>query len=868
MTHINPMEIFGDSLLDVQNPCRYLGGEYGQTVKDDNVPFTFIMAFPDLYEIGMSNQAVHILYNGLNKSPNVRCERVFTPDSDFEELLKSHDVPLFSLETGIPLNEADCIGVSIGYELGLTGLFTILDAGRVPALKAERTEEHPILIAGGCGVTNPAPFTDFLDAVFMGEAEDEFFKLFDLLARKKAEGYTKKQLLDLLAESPYVWVPGKKAEKAFDMKFGEYQADKNFYPIPTIKPVQNHGVIEIMRGCPNGCRFCHAGVYYRPQRVKNPEFIIKEAETMVMEGGYREISLTSLSSGDYPEIDKLLEILNDKFANANVSFQLPSLKVNSFTLPLLEKLSEVRKSGLTFAVETPSDAWQLSVNKEVFTEKLIAIIEEAKKRGWSKAKFYFMVGLPPANDRRHMENQQELVSEEKQIVDFLLEIQERTHIQCSVNVGTFIPKPHTPYERVRQLSMEESRAKMDYIHKMLPRGKFKVSTHDEFVSFVEGIISRGDSRAGRLFYEAYKKGCRLDAWEDHMRKDLWKEAIAEAGWDVETEVTRERSDDEILPWADISLGPKPVFYKREFERSVERKLTDRCAEKCTSPCGVCNVQKNIHVKKDHIPGLFDAIPEELKKRCLTSIPVRENNIPVLYRVIFSFTKDNGAQFVPHLAMQEMIHKALMRTELPIIFTDGFNPVPRVELATCISLGVESRDEIGSCLLRHETTTEDFIERVNRYLPSQFKVTECIIYPVTRKIKRISLATQLWGSEYIYRFNGPFTDKAQDFFAGEAFASIKEKYGVTCQKMSDCEYRIVSIFEGDRPLRNAISDFFGGEKIHRIIHITKLKTYAKDKDGNPVDYMERFTQLGGKHKVFLNKAFRELAEFDRPEMEAK
>ncbi len=860
MTHINPFQIFGDSLLDVQNPSRYLGGEYGQTVKDDSVPFTFIMAFPDLYEIGMSNQAVHILYNGLNKIPLVRCERVFTPDTDFEELLKKKNIPLFSLETGIPINEADCIGFSIGYELGLTGMFTILEAGHIPALKEDRDDSHPILIAGGCGVTNPAPFTDFLDAIFIGEAEDEFFKLFDLLAQKKQEGLSKKELLSILAENKYVWVPGKKAEKAFDKQFGQYLSEKNFYPVPTIKPVQNHGVIEIMRGCPNGCRFCHAGIYYRPQRAKDPKFILQEAETLVKEGGFREISLTSLSSGDYPHIDQLLEILTKKFSSANVSFQLPSLKVNSFTLPLLEKLSEVRKSGLTFAVETPAEAWQLSVNKEVYTTKLVEIIEEAKKRGWNKAKFYFMIGLPPANDERHKKMQNNPKTEEQEIVDFLLEIQEKTHIQCSVNVGTFIPKPHTPYERIRQLTMEESRQKMAYIHKMLPRGKFKVSTHDEFVSFVEGIISRGDRRAGLLFYSAFKKGCRLDAWEDHMRKDLWEEAIAEADWDVEHEVTRERTDDETLPWSDISLGASPVFFKREFTNSVNQVLTDRCSEHCKMPCGVCNVQKNIHVNKDFVESEIDSLPEDLKNSCITTIPVRENNIPLLYRVIFSFSKNNGAQFVPHLAMQELIHKTFLRSELPIIFSDGFNPVPRLELATCLSLGIESLDEIGSCLLRTEVKASDFKEKMNKFLPQNFVINNCIIYPVTRKKKRVSLATQLYGSEYVYYFNEPYISASDDFFKSDSYKALKDKHNLVDTKQKEGEYSIQASFEGDRPLRDAISEFFG-EKIHNIIHIVKTKTLAKDDSGNPVDYFERFSYLASLHTVYLENAYKELEAFD-------
>ena len=401
MTNIKPLEVFGDDLLEVQNPSRYLGGEYGQIVKEGDDYLNFTMAFPDLYEIGMSNQAIKIIYNGLNARENIRCERVFTPDTDFEKLLKEKNVPLYSLETGIPLYQSDVIGFSIGYELGITGLLSILDLGRVPLLKKDRTEEHPIVIAGGCGVTNPAPFSIFLDAVFIGEAENQFFDLIDDLAKIKKSGGTRSDLLKKLSEHPNIWMPGKKAVKATQLDFGKVPSVKSYFPVANIKPVQDHGVVEIMRGCPNGCRFCHAGIYYRPQRVKDAKIILDEVDEVIYKAGQREVSLSSLSSGDYTEIDKLLDILSKKYQDARVSFQLPSLKVNSFTLPLLEKLSEVRKSGLTFAVETPSDAWQLSLNKEVFKEKLIEIIKEAKKRGWNKAKFYFMIGLPPGNDAQH-----------------------------------------------------------------------------------------------------------------------------------------------------------------------------------------------------------------------------------------------------------------------------------------------------------------------------------------------------------------------------------------------------------------------------------------------------------------------------------
>ncbi len=849
MTNIKPLEVFGDDLLEVQNPSRYLGGEYGQIVKEGDNYLNFTMAFPDLYEIGMSNQAIKIIYNGLNARENIRCERVFTPDTDFEKLLKEKNVPLYSLETGIPLYLSDVIGFSIGYELGITGLLSILDLGKVPLLKKDRTEEHPIVIAGGCGVTNPAPFSIFLDAVFIGEAENQFFDLIDDLAKIKKSGGTRSDLLKKLSEHPSIWMPGKKAVKATQIDFGKVPSVKSYFPVANIKPVQDHGVVEIMRGCPNGCRFCHAGIYYRPQRVKDAKIILDEVDEVIYKAGQREVSLSSLSSGDYTEIDKLLDILSKKYQDARVSFQLPSLKVNSFTLPLLEKLSEVRKSSLTFAVETPSDAWQLSLNKEVFKEKLIEIIKEAKKRGWNKAKFYFMIGLPPGNDAQHLaKNPENQKTEEQEIVDFLIEIQEATRINCSVNVGTFIPKAHTPYERVRQLTIEEATEKMLFIRRSLPRGKFKVSTHFEFVSFIEGMISRGDERVGELLLKAYQKGCRLDAWEDHMEVDIWKSVIEEADFDVVNEITRERASDEILPWSDISLGPKEIFYKKEFDNSVNRILTNKCAPKCTSPCGVCNVQKNIQVDTNSNFNLEKLSEDVLRNRHKT-IPSGEQNIPILYRVLFSFTKQNGGEFIPHLATQDVIHKAFLRSELPVVFTDGFNPVPRLELATTLSLGIDSTDEIASCLLRYETSEEEFVSKMNESLPQGLKINSAYIFPVSNKRKRESLSSCLYGAEYQYKFL--ITENlVNQFLKSDRFIEFISKNSdfKFTKTENPLVFDVYMPFRADRPFRNLIEEYFEN-KLHKILHISKNKTLASESD-KVGSYYEIFKFYADEHAKFI------------------
>jgi len=825
MKTLNPLKIFGSELCSVQNPSSYIGGEIGAVIKKhdtNNELFNVGMAFPDLYGIGMSNQAIKIIYNGLNKLDTIRCERVFAVEKDFEDLLSKFDIPLYTLETGMPLNQLDMIGFSIGYELGITGVLSILDLGRIPLLKKDRTEDSPIVFAGGCGATNPAPFSDFFDAIFIGEAEGGMFELIEHLAELKKKGATRSQLIEELAKNPHVWTENmsmeicghEKAFKATWSDFGTVSSVESFMPLPNIKPVQDHGVVEIMRGCPNGCRFCHAGVYYRPQRAKTKKIIFDEVEKLVNIGGYKEISLTSLSSADYPDIENLLDDLNLKYKNRNISFQLPSLKVNSFSLPLLEKLSEVRKSGLTFAVETPEEAWQLRLNKEVYAQHLEEIILDAKKRGWNKAKFYFMIGLPfPETDGK---------TEEESIVEFLINLQEKTRIQCNVNVGTFIPKPHTAYQWIRQISPEESERKLSYIREHLPKGKFHVGLHDVSTSFLEGLISRGDKRAGKVIYSAYKKGARLDAWENHLRENLkyWEEAFSEADYDVKAEILRERSKDEILPWDCVSLGPSKSFYKKEWDRNCEEVLTPKCTPNCEHRCGICNNKTCVNINNK---------PEEIKEiQELSELRRAKDNIQIMYRAIFTFTKKNGGEFISHLSQIEVFNRAILKSGLPFIYTVGFNPLPRLEFATTLSLGVKSETEIASTVLFDPITKEEFIEKMNKNLMDCIQIKDCFIFPITNQRRRESLSSALWGNIYIYEFKESKDDVKKFFETEKAKEFMKEESLCTFNFDDFDSNNKITIrleFTKDRPFRNALEEYFG-KKIWSITEIRKIKTLAK------------------------------------------
>ncbi len=715
MKTIDIIETLGNKLLQIEQPARYTAGEYRfgpvPTLTDES--FTAGLCFPDLYEIGMSNNAIRILYNLLQNIDNVVCDHVFSVAPDFEELLRKENLPLSTLYHGIPLKDLDFLGFSIGYELAATNILQVLDLAGIPFHYEDRGDDDPIIIAGGPAITNPLPFAPFFDFVFIGEAENGLADIIRTIQSLKQEGKNRGEIKEILKQAySMLWCEDKKRTyRAIDDDFSENEAVLfDHYVLPAFRVAQDHGVVEIMRGCPNGCRFCHAGQFYKPFRQKSLDTIYKETRQQVQDFGYREVTLSSLSSGDHPQLKEIIEELNDDFSPYHISFSLPSLKVSTFNLGLLERLNEVRKSGLTFAIETPMSEWQRSVNKEVPLDTVIEIIREAKKRGWKLAKFYFMVGMPFTDTE----------TEGAAIVEFLRAVKSATNIGMNINIGTFIPKPHTPYQWAPQLSLEISKDHLHAIKKEISQEikGAKVSYHAPMISYIEGIISRGDRNVSRMIERAYANGCRLDAWQEHFKKDVWLEAIEEEGIDVTSILYTPYDLEHDLPWDSISMRVSKQFMKQEWLRAENRELTPVCLEDCINPCGSCTPEHKVVPAEEEIAE----VPEEIR---IAKPEYREKPIS---SIVFLYEKSGKAVYLSHISAMRAMEQTFQRAGIPVAFTEGYNPKPRMEFVHPLATGVSGSQEVLGILAHgaDELDVDATINTLNAHAPEGFNFHTMIV----------------------------------------------------------------------------------------------------------------------------------------------
>ena len=596
-----------DELVKLEKPARYVGGEINSIVKDKNeVDVRFALAFPDLYEIGMSHLGSKILYELVNSLEWASLERVFAPWQDLENLLRSSGRQLTTLETESALSEFDFIGFSLQYELSYSNIINMLDLGGITLFSKDRQEVEPLIIAGGPGAFNPEPIADFLDIVVLGDAEEVLPKLLQLYRQFKKEGYQKHDYLRAVASLDGIYVPAF-YEPTYD-ELGTFQglstlnevanmpvrraivADLNTVKpscaplLPFIEIVHDRAMLELFRGCSNGCRFCQAGILYRPVRERSKEQLLDLAEQLVKGTGHEEIALTSLSSMDYTVLEDLVDQLLEKYAPQGIGLGLSSLRVDSFSIDLAKKVQKVRKSGLTLAPEAGSQRMRDKINKNISEEQIITALSSAFAAGWNSLKLYFMLGLPEEEE----EDVQAIVTLVKQIVDLYRQGKPKRRLRLSVSVSPFVPKPHTAYQWYGQVSLADIASKQQLLHRGLSViNGVDFSSHDRQTSFLEAAFSRGDRKLSSVIYEAWQRGARFDGWSECFKPHVWQESFMACGLSATTYAEQHFADNAPLPWDHLDSGVSKQWLLREKAKASSVLITEDCRYGNCSACGIC-----------------------------------------------------------------------------------------------------------------------------------------------------------------------------------------------------------------------------------------------------------------------------------------
>lgn len=724
-------------LLDVQKPAQYIGGELNSVMKDKSkVDCRLAFCFPDKYEVGMSHLGMKILYSLYNLRENWWCERVFAPDADMEQLMREKNIPLYGLESLDPIKDFDFVLFTLQYEMSYTAILNMLDLAGLPVRAKDRTGLSPIVAAGGPCACNPEPIADFIDLFIIGEGEEVNIEITDLYMQAKKEGWSKQQYLKEAAKIGGVYVPS-----LYDVSYNEDNTikavtpncetapvkvkkriiadlDKVFYPdkfvVPFINIVHDRAMLEVQRGCLRGCRFCQAGFIYRPLRDKHYDTLNKDAHGLCDTSGYEELSLTSLSTSDYKEIEPLLDDLLNWTTDEKVSLSLPSLRVDNFSKELMEKVSRLKKSGLTFAPEAGTQRLRDVINKNVTEEELMNTCRTAFEGGYTSVKLYFMMGLPTET----MEDIEGIANLAQKVVDLYYSLPTRPKgraVSVSISCACFVPKPFTPFEFEAQDSMELLREKQKHLLASVKSKKISVSYHDADVSFIEAVLAKGDRRLGDVIEAVWKKGSRLDGWYEYFNPQRWYDAMAELQIDPAFYANRRREYDEVMPWDHLDFCVSKNFLIRENKLARENVTTPQCREKC-SGCGASQLIQG-ECCSDKVVYEREVLPIE---------PPRPKVDPALLleqpqKVRLFFTKLDRAKYISHLDMNRCMSRALKRSGLPVWYTGGFNPHMYLTFPLPLSLGCESVYECVDLKMTQKVDFDTIAQKVNACLPPDIQV---------------------------------------------------------------------------------------------------------------------------------------------------
>jgi radical SAM family uncharacterized protein/radical SAM-linked protein len=756
----------------VSQPSRYLGGEINAVIKDlSRVNLKVCLAFPDVYEVGMSHLGLQILYHLLNERRDMAAERVYAPGLDMEKVMREKGKKLTSLETALPVGNFDVVGFSLQYELSYTNILNMLDLAGIPLYASQRVEPYPLIIGGGPCAFNPEPLADFFDAFLIGDGEEALLEVCDCIINAKQDKVSKIDLLHALSQIEGVYIPSffkvvyrknRMVEGVIPLKDGYERVKKRWVTsldatpyirtpiVPYKKIIHDRLNLEIARGCTRGCRFCQAGIIYRPVREMSLDKLEELADAALESSGYSELSLFSLSTGDYGCIVELLNTLMGRYAARKIAMSFPSLRSETLTPDLIAEIKKVRKTGFTIAPEAGTQRLRDIINKGITEDEILETVHNVFDAGWNTIKLYFMVGLPCESD----EDVRGIVDLSRRVLS--LAKRGRRRGQVTVSVSTFVPKSHTPFQWEPQIGLEAMGDKQEFLKKEIRRLRLTFKWQNIWMSYLEGIFARGDRRLSGVIEKAFQLGCRFDGWSEHLSYDGWKEALRTV--DDTCYTTRKRSRDEVFPWDHIESGVDRDFLWAEYQRGLKAIVSPGCRIGGCTNCGICCGKKrplNIHTQSEKRLSENDA--KEMILRNNADCQTTSTRDSGYHRVRMQFSKLGKGRFLSHLELLALFSRALRRAKVPMRFSEGFHPLPRIVLGPALAVGIESRSEYMDLEIQGAVDCCELKRRLNREVPEWLSVLVSKEIP----LKFPSISDSIVNIKYLFCLHG----FRQDYFLG-------------------------------------------------------------------------------------------------------